>query len=145
MHGTGRNETSIKKGRSRITNNRALFPRKLDGNSIDERGAWSRRLRDVIAALASDAGGADRISEAQRVLIRKAATMIVATEHLEATFALDGEASATNLETYSRLSSSIRRMLMTLGIKRQAHDVTPSLHEYLRSKATGRATLEHSD
>lgn len=151
MRGTDKTETSIKKGRSRITNSRSLFPRRLDGKSIDERGMWSRRLRDLIAAHTADLGGPDNISEAERVLIRKAATLIVATEHLEATFALEGDASAAQLESYSRLSNTLRRLLTTLGIKRKPRDVTPDLQTYLRNRSTrnghdrsGR-TIEHGE
>lgn len=48
MHASVKSETSAKKSRSRITNGRSMFPRTVDGQSIDMRGRWTRRLRDLV-------------------------------------------------------------------------------------------------
>ena len=58
--------------RSAVTNGSLIF----DG--IDHRSAWMRRLRDLIAAHTSDLGGQDLISEAERVLIRRASMLMLA-------------------------------------------------------------------
>jgi hypothetical protein len=152
MQATRKSVTSLKKGRSRITNNRALFPRTVDGKSIDERGKWSRRMRDLITLHTADLGGPDNISEAERALIRSAATLRVSIEHLETTFALEGEATQAQLESYQRLANTLRRLLSTLGIKRRPKDVTPDLKDYVASLSNGRdrnhgraRVIEHGD
>ena len=60
--------------------------------------------------------------------------MIVELERLELVFAEDG-ASKTYLDTYSRLTGTLRRILRDLGLERRARDVTPTLDQYLRAKA----------
>ena len=68
--------------RSRVTNGRTLFV------EADGRGPWGRRFRDVLAEIVSDLGGADMLSEGQRQLARRAATISIACERME------GEAAA---------------------------------------------------
>jgi hypothetical protein len=50
---------------------------------VDGRTLWSRRMRELIALHVSDAGGEDRISEAERSLIRRASVLTVQLEQLE--------------------------------------------------------------
>ena len=57
--------------RSAVTNGRKLF---VDG---DGNSAWSRRYRDLVAAHASDLGGADALSAAQASLVRRASAQRV--------------------------------------------------------------------
>ena len=45
--------------------------------------------------------------------------MTVELEHLEAKFALAGEASPDDLDLYSRAASNLRRLLETIGINRR--------------------------
>jgi hypothetical protein len=59
------------KGRSKVTNGRQLF---IDG---DARLKVSRRLRDVLASIATDLGGADRLSEGQKQIARRCAMLSV--------------------------------------------------------------------
>lgn len=57
-------------------------------------------------------------------------------EQVEEDFALEGEASPADLETYQRCSNSMRRLLEAVGLERRARDVTPStLDQYLAFKA----------
>lgn len=114
--------------RSSITNGTSLFV------GVDERSAYSRRFRDVLAAHTSDCGGSDNISEAERSLIRRATTLTVALERLESKFAEhDGEASTVDLLTYQRIVNTLRRTLKSIGLKRRAKDITgPSLGDILR-------------
>src|SRR5688500_17306224 len=58
--------------RSRVSNGRSLFASGGDG-----RGPWARRLRDLVELHLSDLGGADRISEAEKSIVRRAATIAV--------------------------------------------------------------------
>ena len=110
--------------RSRITNG-AL----IDG---DGRSAWSRRMRDLINLHLSDLGGADAVSEAEKSIVRRVATLTVELERMESVFAEAGEASPDQLDLYQRVSNSMRRMLETIGLQRRTRDVT-SLGSILRS------------
>jgi hypothetical protein len=108
-------------------------------------GAWARRFRDVLAEIVSDLGGADMLSEGQRQLTRRAATIAIACEKLE------GEAAAgheIDLTTYGMLVDRMGRCFDRLGLKRQAiKDVTPSLSDIMRehSKSVRQDLLEASD
>src|SRR5262245_24884578 len=110
--------------RSRITNG-AL----IDG---DGRSAWSRRMRDLIQLHLSDLGGADNVSEAEKSIVRRVATLTVELERMESVFAEAGKASPEQLDLYQRVSNSMRRMLETVGLQRRTRDVT-SLGSILRS------------
>src|SRR5262249_30654689 len=110
--------------RSAVTNGKPL-PVVQPGDT-----AWARRFRDVLAEIVSDLGGADRLSEGQRQLARRCATISIACERME------GEAAAgaaIDLETYGKLTDRLGRAFQRLGLKRQPRDVTPSLAEYLES------------
>jgi hypothetical protein len=72
--------------RSRVGNGNGLLPRGL----ADERSAWARRLKDCIADHLSDLADA---TAAERSIIRRAATLTVELERLEARFAAAGEAT----------------------------------------------------
>ena len=111
--------------RSRVTNG-AL----IDG---DGRSAWSRRMRDLINLHLSDLGGAHNVSEAEKSIVRRVATLTVELERMESVFAEAGEASPEQLDLYQRVSNSMRRMLETVGLERRAKPVE-TLQEYLRKK-----------
>jgi len=108
-----------KKLRSQVTNGRRAF---VDGG--DERSPWARRFRDLIAAHAGDLGGTDVLSEAQRSLVRRAATIEIQLEQLEGQLS---EGKAADLAVYATASGHLRRLLETLGIERRARDVTDPL------------------
>lgn len=118
-----------KKGRSRITNGSAILPRGVDGRTL-----WVRRFRDLIALHTADLGGEDMMSEAERALVRRSATIIIQLERMEFKFATGNDPSSNELETYQRLSNTLRRLLQTVGLERRQRDVTPSLQEYLKGK-----------
>jgi hypothetical protein len=72
-------ERRRKHNRSKVTNGRALF---LNGSI---KTAASRRFADILSAIVSDLGGADApLSEGQKQLARRAASLSVACEKLEA-------------------------------------------------------------
>ena len=120
-------EPSLTAFRSSITTGKNLFV------GVDERSSYARRFRDVLAAYISDLGGVENISESERSLIRRATTLTVALERLEAKFAEhDGEASATDLMMYQRVTSCLRRVLESLGLQRRQKLVGPTLGEILR-------------
>ena len=120
--------------RSAVSNGTALF---LD--RFDQRGAWSRRLRDLISDHTRDLGGLDAVSTAEQVLIRRASMLCLQCELMEQAFASneDGAASAKQLDVYQRTTGALRRTLESLGLHRRPKDVTPtpSLHQYLNQDA----------
>ena len=65
------------KGRSKVTNGRQLF---IDG---DARLKVSRRFRDVLASIAADLGGVERLSEGQKQIARRCAMLSVECEIME--------------------------------------------------------------
>jgi hypothetical protein len=100
--------------------------------SVDGRSVWARRLHDLIYLHTADLGGEDNCSEAEKALVRRASCLIVELEHLEMKFALaeDG-AEEGQLKTYQMTVNTLRRTLESLGLKRRARDVTPTLAEYV--------------
>jgi hypothetical protein len=74
-----------RRGLSSVTTGRRLHV-KRPGDT-----AWSRRFRDVFNLIVSDLGGYDQLSEGQRQLSRRAATISIACEKMEGE-AASGEA-----------------------------------------------------
>jgi hypothetical protein len=92
-------------------------------------GKWSRRFADILGEIIGDLGGADLLSEGQRQLARRAATISIVCERLE------GVAAAGNpidLDVYGTLTDRLGRCFHRLGLKRRARDVGPSLGDILR-------------
>ena len=71
------------------------------------------------------------MSEAERAILRRAATIIVQLEQIELKFA-QGNDQGYLLDRYQRVSNTLRRLLESLGLQRRARDVTPTLDQYLR-------------
>jgi hypothetical protein len=109
--------------KSRIANGSVLV------SGVDGRSAWVRRLKETLAELRSDIPDA---SAAERSLIRRASTLTVELEQLEARFAVAGQASTDDLDLYQRCASSLRRLLESVGLERRARPV-PNLSEYIAS------------
>lgn len=61
--------------------------------------------------------------------------LTVELEWLETMFALAGEATVEQIDLYQRTANSMRRLLESVGIRRRARDVSPSIDEYLASMA----------
>jgi hypothetical protein len=131
-------EGSKSKGRSRISNGSNILP------GVDGRSTWVRRLRDLISLHLSDLGGDDAVSEAERSIIRRAATLTVELERLELIFALAGQAQPEQIDLYQRTANSLRRLLESIGIKRVPRDVTPSLADIAAEIEAGKREEEHA-
>jgi hypothetical protein len=133
--------------RSQVTNGKRLFIR---GSQGDGNGAWARRMRDVIALHVSDLGGWNNVTEAEKSILRRAATLTVELERLEARFSnSDHSPRDSDLQTYQRLTNTLRRALEAVGIHRRPRDVTPpTLDSYLdalsRSKAEQNSEIHSS-
>jgi hypothetical protein len=109
------------KGRSKVTNGRQLF---IDG---DARLKVSRRFRDVLASIAADLGGVDRLSEGQKQIARRCAMLSVECEIMESA-AVAGQ--PFDLDAYGQLTDRLGRAFQRLGLKRIMHDVTPDLSRF---------------
>lgn len=114
--------------RSAVTNGRFLA-------GVDGRSTWARRARDLLMQLVEDRGGDDYASEAEKLILRRAAVLAVECERLESRFAVAEQSGETptdpQLDLYARLSNSLRRHLEATGLQRRARDVTPSLRDVL--------------
>ena len=92
--------------RSAVTNGKRLFV-KRPGDT-----AWARRFRDILSEITNDLGGADLLSEGQKQLIRRCATIAIACERME------GEAAAgrdIDLETFGQLTDRLGRCFNRLA------------------------------
>src|SRR5436853_7077643 len=93
-------ERRASKQKSRVSNGSTYFV------EADQRGPWARRWRDVLGEIISDLGGPDLLSEGQRQLARRCATIAIACERME------GEAAQGNeidLEVYGTLTDRLGR------------------------------------
>jgi hypothetical protein len=113
------------RARSRVSNGKSLFA----DATVDGRGAWARRLRDLLVLHISDLGGEDMVTAAERSIIRRVATITVELELLEKKFALSDGADAADLDLYVRSAGGLRRLFEAIGLKRIARDVTPTLDD----------------
>lgn len=118
--------TVKKQARSAVSNGKRLFA----DATIDRRGIWARRFRDLVLAYADDLGGLDRLSAVQLGLVRRAASLSVAGEKLEAKLAT-GE--VVDWDALSRLSSNFHRISETLGIGKRKAPEELSLADILRA------------
>lgn len=113
---------------SKVTNGRRVFAIGGDG-----RGAWTRRWKDLHGAHVADLGGLDGLSEAQVSLCRRCAAIEVQLEQIEASMSI-GAAEMADLDLYNRLTGNLRRLFETIGLRRQARDVTPTLASYVAQR-----------
>lgn len=97
---------------------------------VDGRSMMARRFREITATIESDLGG--DLSEAQRHLVARAATLACWCEERESELAQGQEFDAAQ---YATISNALRRLLADLGLERKSRDVTPSLSAYLREKS----------
>ena len=103
--------------RSSVTNGNRLFT----PDTVDGRSMAARRFHDVLEQIMSDLGGADSLSEGQRQLARRAATMAMQCELMEA------EAVAGrdfDIECFGQLTDRLGRCFQRLGLKRVAKPVS---------------------
>lgn len=105
--------------RSRVTNGTQLLP------GVPNTNAWARRAKDIIGMHLVDLGGVENATTAERSIVRRAATLTVELERLEAKFARAGEASDRDLDLYQRTAGNLRRLLEAVGIARRPRDITP--------------------
>jgi hypothetical protein len=91
--------------RSRVTNGK----RTIEG--IDGRSAGARRFRDLMESFASDLGGLRNLNEAERSLIKQAASVTIRAEQLQAAIVRGDD---VNPDELIRLSNTSRRLLASI-------------------------------
>jgi hypothetical protein len=114
--------------RTKVTSGRQLLP------GIDNRCYWVRRVRDIIDRHTTDLGGDDALSEAERSIIKRAATLVCEAERMDRRFAQvpeNGSVPLAELHTYSMLANTLRRLLDMAGLEKRTHDITPTIDAYI--------------
>lgn len=115
--------------RAAISNGRKLLA------TADGRSCWARYYADTYAGLLTHLGGEGYVSEARRMLCRRAATLECELSWFENELATlrqnDERPDPVEVDNYARWASAQRRVLEALGLDRVARDVT-SLSSYIR-------------
>jgi hypothetical protein len=109
--------------RSAVTSGRKLFV------AGDPNSAWARRFHDLVVGHIADAGGRDRISEAQFALCKRAAALECELEQLEGRLS---QGEQIDLDRYGRAASHLRRILESIGLERKPREVVPTIEQYAR-------------
>lgn len=123
---------TAKHSRSRVSNGSTLHFGHVDGRS-----AAARRWRDLYSDFIKRLGGEDIVTEMQRQLCRRAATLAFICEQSEAMLA---RGEIMEGDEYLRTVGVLHRLLLTLGLvpgaaKADADEVS-DLHDYLRLKSS---------
>jgi hypothetical protein len=113
--------------RSAVTNRTKLFA--VEG--MDGRTGQARRYRDILTQIECDVGGIDNLSEGQRQLCRRAATLSFTAECMEVDVVAG---KAFDIDLFGQLTDRLGRCLQRLGLERKARDITPDLKSYLAAK-----------
>ncbi len=107
---SSRKELSMAKTKlARIKECKVSFLDRVDGRSVE-----ARRYREVYRHLVFAIDGDAELNEAQRQLIRRASTLIVESERMEATLA---KGDQIDFETYCKLTNTLSRLFRSLGIE----------------------------
>lgn len=117
--------------RSAVTNGRRLHV-VAPGDT-----AWARRFADILAEIISDIGGPDRLSEGQRQLARRAATIAIACERMEGEMAAGAD---INTEQYGALTDRLGRCFQRLGLERRSSKVINNPLAYIEGHTQASST-----
>ncbi len=98
---------------------------------VDKRRREFRHYRQAFSDYCSDCGGADAMSRAELDIARRLAGINTLCDRLEAAIVAGQEIDVT---VYLAACNVARRLAVTLGLRRQARDVTPGLPEILAGK-----------
>ena len=101
-------------------------------DDLDKRSRAHRNVRKVIARMEADLGGAENITGAQRELIVRAAMLSALASDIESRYLRS--AKKIDIHEYTKIVNTQNRVLGSIGLKRVAKDVTPSLDEYARRR-----------
>jgi len=113
----------------------------LSLDALDHRTSPYRRYEAIRGAVLADMGGAENVSEIQRQLIAKFATIALQLEGMEAA-AIEG--NEIDLDLFGRCAGHLRRIAEALGLKRVPREI-PTLEEHLARIARERPPDEDND
>ena len=105
--------------------------RLLTLDDLDGRTRAAQLVRTTMADIAGDLGGPEHLTTGEQQIIKRAALTGAMLEDMGCRW-LSGEPVDPAL--YATLSNAERRLLETVGLKRRARDVTPSLNSYLAAR-----------
>lgn len=105
--------------------------RLLTLDNLDRRTAAYRETRKLIDEIEGDLGGSDRLSTGERQLVQRAAVLGAVLTDTESRW-IEGE--PVDLTGYCTIVNAQRRVLETIGLRRQPREV-PNLAQYLEAKA----------
>jgi hypothetical protein len=100
--------------RSRVGNGKVLLPM-TDGRSLT-----ARRFQDLYEDIANDLGELDLLSEAQKQLIRRVATLSAESERQECEWA---NGRPFDMVSYTTTANCLRRIFESLGLQRVSRPV----------------------
>ena len=100
-------------------------------DDIDGRSFGYRHAHAVMGRLIADLGGDDNLIEGQRRLVQRAAVIDAMLESDEADW-LSG--NPIDVMVYLARVNSQRRLIMNLGLKRVARDITPPTLDDIRAE-----------
>jgi len=109
---------------------------------------WVVRAKQLINAYVDDLGGLPNTSEAERSIIRRAAIIVIECERLERRFALvppEKTVSFKELEMYSRLSNTLRRLIDLTGLERRTASLVPTIEAYVSAHAADPDNTDEAD
>jgi len=99
-------------------------------DSLDHRTALARDLKNRFDEIATDLGGADRLSYAQRSLIERSLWLELWLATQERELAKGGE---FDVSRWIQACNSLQGIFTRLGLERRAKEA-PDLHEYMRKR-----------
>jgi hypothetical protein len=105
--------------------------RLLSLSDLDGRTRSAQLVSKTIDSIVADLGGEENLSAAERLIVRRAAIAGAMSEDLAARW-LTGD--PIDPAVFATLANVERRQLESVGIKRRARDVTPSLQSYLETR-----------
>lgn len=100
--------------------------RLLTLGDLDSRTRAARQARALVEAVESDLGGAEHLTAGERQLAQRIAVLGALIESMEAEILAGGE---MDLGAYLPAVNAQRRLCETVGLKRRARDVVPTLRE----------------
>lgn len=115
-------------GRSRVGNGKDVL------SGVDGRSVMVRRYKEILAQLTADMGGDP--TEARQIIARRASTIAVWCEQVEADMA---NGASLDIGEFTTATNALRRLLSDIGLERKARDVTPTLAKYLKDNYAGQS------
>jgi hypothetical protein len=112
--------------RSRVGNKKSLF---ISG---DQRTAFARRFREIFESHVADLGGDAELSEAQRQLVRRLTTLELELERQESAMS---RGEPINVDLYSTVVNTARRLTEELGLRKVSKDPSDDLGSFLAKLA----------